>query len=200
MEMIRSFFETNELKWETCVEYCTDGAAMLGSRSGFQKKIKELAPLAKGLHCMIHRFALAIKTLPEPLQEVLNSLIKIVNYIKSSALNTRLFKELCKDMNSDHETLLFYIAVRWLSKGNVIERVFELKDELKAFLEMQEISDFMEHLNNPAWIQRVAYLSDIFGQLNKLNLKLQGNDLHLIYFKDNLSDNLQAFVSKIGNW
>ncbi|CAG9823759.1 unnamed protein product [Phaedon cochleariae] len=145
---------------------------------------------------MIHRFPLAIKTLPEPLQEVLKSLIKIVNYIKSSALNNRLFKELCEDMNSDHETLLFYTAVRWLSKGNVSERVFELKDELKAFLGMQEKSDFMEHLDSPAWIQRVAYLSDIFGQLNKLYLKLQGKDLHLIYLKDNL----QAFVSKIENW
>ncbi|CAG9816532.1 unnamed protein product [Phaedon cochleariae] len=129
MEMIRSFFETNEFKWETLCGVCTDGApAMLGSRSGFQKKIKELAPQATGLHCMIYRFALAIKTLPEPPQEVLNSLIKIVNYIKSSALNTRPSKELCKDMNSDHETLLFYTAVRSLSKGNVIERVFELKD------------------------------------------------------------------------
>jgi hypothetical protein len=197
MVMIRSFFETKELQWENLCGVCTDGApAMLGSRSGFQKKVKDLAPQAKGSHCMIHRFALATKTLPKLLQEVLDSLIKIVNYIKSSALNTRLFKEFCKDMNSDHEALLFYTAVRWLSKGNVVERVFELKDELKSFLEMQRKQEFLINFNDEAWIQRVAYLSDIFGQLNKLNLKLQGQDMHIIHFRDNL----QTFVSKLGNW
>ncbi|XP_068204590.1 zinc finger BED domain-containing protein 5-like [Palaemon carinicauda] len=104
---------------------------MLGSKSGFQSRVKKLAPQAKGIHCMIHRYALASKTLPASLQEVLESLIKIVNYIKTKALNTRLFKELCKDMNAD----LFYAAERWLSKGNVINRVFEMKDEIKLFLE-----------------------------------------------------------------
>jgi hypothetical protein len=197
MVMIRLFFENKELQWENLCGVCTDGApAMLGSRSGFQKKVKDLAPQAKGSHCMIHRFALATKTLPKLLQEVLDSLIKIVNYIKSSALNTRLFKEFCKDMNSDHEALLFYTAVRWLSKANVVERVFELKDELKSFLEMQIKQEFLINFNDEAWIQRVAYLSDIFGQLNKLNLKLQGKDMHIIHFRDNL----QTFVSKLGNW
>ncbi|XP_068200558.1 zinc finger BED domain-containing protein 5-like [Palaemon carinicauda] len=111
---------------------------MLGSKSGFQSRVKKLAPQAKGIHCMIHRYALASKTLPASLQEVLESVINIVNYIKTKALNTCLFKELCKDMNADHEILLFYTAVRWLSKGNVINRVFEMKDEIKLFLETQE--------------------------------------------------------------
>ena len=82
------------------------------------------------MHCMNHRFALATKTLPKPLKDVLDSLIKIVNYIKSRALNTRQFKELCEDMDSTHEALTIYTAVRWLSKGNV-ERVSEVRDELK---------------------------------------------------------------------
>ena len=78
----------------------------------FKKKVKELAPHAKGTHCVIHRFALASKTLPSSLQDVLDSVIKIVNYIKSGNLNTRLFKQLCKDMKSKHEALLYYTSVR----------------------------------------------------------------------------------------
>ena len=77
---------------------------------------------------MIHLYAVASKTLPASLRVVLESVIKIVNYVKTQALNTCLFKELCKDMNADHEVLLFYTAVHWLSKGNVINRVFEMKD------------------------------------------------------------------------
>ena len=41
-------------------------------------------------------------------------------------------------MNADHEGLIFYTAVRWLSKGSVINRVFQMKDEIKLFLEIQE--------------------------------------------------------------
>ncbi|KAG8236651.1 hypothetical protein J437_LFUL014497, partial [Ladona fulva] len=157
MEMISSFFESNGLQWKNVGGVCTDGApAMLGSRLGFQMKVRELVPQEKGMHCNIHRFALATKTLPKPLQEVLDSLLAIVNYIKSSALNTCLFKELCNNMNSDHEVLLFYTAVRWLSKGNVVGRFLEMEEKL---------------LENG----RVAYLSGILDQLNELNLKLQDN-------------------------
>ena len=83
--------------------------------------------------------------------------------MKTQALNTRLFNELCKDMNADHEFLLFYTAVCWLSKGNVINRVFEMKDEIKLFLEIQEMKDLVVHFDHEAWNKRVAYLADIFN-------------------------------------
>ncbi|XP_068234222.1 zinc finger BED domain-containing protein 5-like [Palaemon carinicauda] len=197
MEKVSTFFQEEDLQWENVCGVCTDGApAMLGSKSGFQSRVKKLAPQAKGIHCMIHRYALASKTLPASLQEVLQSVIKIVNYIKTKALNTRLFKELCKDMNADHEVLLFYTAVRWLSKENVINRVFEMKDEIKLFLETQERKDLVVHFEDEAWNKRVAYLADIFDQLNKLNLKLQGRETHVLLFQDSL----RAFVSKLQNW
>lgn len=86
MAKIKTFFESGGLQWEKVGGVCTDGApAMLGKKSGFQKKVKDLAPHAKGIHCMIHRYALASKTLPEPLLKVLDSVIKIVNYVKSGA-------------------------------------------------------------------------------------------------------------------
>ena len=102
---------------------------MLGSRSDFQKKVKELAPETKGTHCFIHRYALASKTLPTALNNVLDLVVKIVNFSKAGSLNTRQFKELFKDMNATHETLLFRTAVRWLSKG-----IYEMKDEIKIIL------------------------------------------------------------------
>ena len=197
MEKVSTFFKEEDLQWENVCGVCTDGApAMLGSKSGFQSRVKKLAPQAKGIHCMIHRYALASRTLPTSLMEVLESVIKIVNYMKTQALNTRLFKELCKDMNADHEVLLFYTAVRWLSKGNVVNRVFEMKDEIKLFLEIQEKKDLLVHFEDEAWNKRVAYLADIFDQLNKLNMKLQGRETHVLLFQDSL----RAFVSKLQNW
>ena len=89
---------------------------MLGSRSGFVKKVKELAPEAKSTHCFIHRYALASKTLPTALKNVLDLVAKIVNFIKAGSLNTRQFKEFCKDMNAMHETLHFHTVVRLVFK------------------------------------------------------------------------------------
>ncbi|XP_076058591.1 protein FAM200A-like [Oratosquilla oratoria] len=99
-------------------------------------------------------------------------------------------------MNANHEFLLFYTAVRWLSKGNVINRVFEMKDEIMLFLETQGRKDIVVHFEDEAWNKRVAYLADIFDQLNKLNLKLQGRETHVLLFQDSL----RAFVSKLQIW
>ncbi len=49
MEKLSSFLKANRIPWENCCGVCTDGApAMLESKSGFQKRVKEVAPNAKG--------------------------------------------------------------------------------------------------------------------------------------------------------
>ena len=83
---------------------------------------------------MIHRQALAPKTLPEPLQNFLKEVIKTVNCVKSGALNTRIFRKRCANIESEHLNLLYDTEVRWLSKGNVVGKVFELSEDFKKFL------------------------------------------------------------------
>ena len=96
--------------------------------TGFQASVKRQTPKSKGVTASLHRQALASKTLPESLQKVLDQIIKIVNFIKAETLNSRLFKAFCGDMDSDHQVLLYYTPTRWLSKGNVMRRVFELRE------------------------------------------------------------------------
>ena len=60
---------------------------------------------------MIHRYTIACKTLPNFLKNVLNSAVKTVNFVKKSGTTSRLFKQFCEEMDSDHETLFFYTAV-----------------------------------------------------------------------------------------
>lgn len=45
----------------------------------------------------------------------------IVNYVKGLAMKTQLFQQLCADMDSTHETLLFYYSIRWLSGGKLLK-------------------------------------------------------------------------------
>ncbi|XP_042242179.1 SCAN domain-containing protein 3-like [Homarus americanus] len=177
-----------------CCGGCTDGApAMLGSKSGLQKHVKEVAPSAKGIHCMIHRFALAAKTFPDALCKILEVVVKCVNFVKTGDLNSRLFQNLCRGMDSEHETLLFYYKVRRPSTGNV---VFELRGELKLFLEMKGKDDLLSHFNEVSWEPRLAYLADTFEQLNRLNLKLHGKEINVFHHMDCI----RTFFDKLQNW
>jgi hypothetical protein len=53
-------------------------------------------------HCCIHRQALACKRIPVELGSTLSGAVKIVNFIKSRATNSRLFRGLCEDFASLH--------------------------------------------------------------------------------------------------
>ena len=113
VQVVDAFFEKEELDWGKFVHVCTDGAlAMLGARSGFTKLLKQKNPKVVTLH----QEALASRTMPQPLKEVLDRAIRLGNFVKARALNTQLFWWLCQDMESDYKELLFHIAVHWLSK------------------------------------------------------------------------------------
>ncbi|XP_066941056.1 protein FAM200C-like [Macrobrachium rosenbergii] len=127
MNIVSNFFKEEKLSWAKLVGVCRDGApSMLGSKSGFMTLVKTKNPDIITTHCLIHCEALASEMLPAPLKDTLETVIRIVNHIKGGTLNTRLFCRLCQDMDSAHQDLLFYTSVRWLSKGNVLARVFEL--------------------------------------------------------------------------
>ena len=107
---------------------------MQGARKGLRACVLEVAPHVKFLHCMIHREALAGRCLEPEFRDVLQTSVKIVNFIKSRPLQSRLFATLCHEMGSDHEALLFHTEVRWLSHGKVLTRLFELREEVRIFL------------------------------------------------------------------
>lgn len=80
---------------------------------------------------------------------------------------------LCDELGSEYVQLLLHTEVRWLSRGKVLSRLFELHREVQVFLQDKDfpISDVFE---DTVWLSQLAYLSDIFSCLNELNLRLQG--------------------------
>jgi len=68
-----------------------------------------MLPVATGL-----REALMSKVLPKELSETMNGCIHIVNFVKPSALNSRIFSLLCEEMGSEHQSLLFQTSARWV--------------------------------------------------------------------------------------
>ena len=108
---------------------------MTGKHTGLIAHIREVCPSIHWLHCSVHREALAAKNMPADLLAVLNDAVKLVNFIKARPLNARLFTLLCNEMGSEHKALLLHTEVRWLSRGKVLTRLFELRHELQQFFE-----------------------------------------------------------------
>ncbi len=176
---LNEFVRKNDIDWERCCGICSDGAkSMTGHHSGLISRIKEVAPRAMWSHCTIHRQVLAAKKIPNDLRSVLDEAVKIVNLIKARPLNAHLFHVLCNKLGAHYKQLLLHTEVCWLSRGRVLSRLFDLREEALLFLSNVQ-SPLAQHMSDSSWIARLAYLSDIFERLNTLNTSLQGRDCNV---------------------
>lgn len=195
-QILDSFIIQNNLDWAKCVGVCTDGArAMSGCYGGLQALIRRKAPDALWTHCIIHREALASKFLSPALNTVFEYVVNVVNFIKTRPLKARFFKKLCDEMGSQHSSLLYFSSSRWLSRGNVLSRTYELRQEIYIFLK-EEDHKYADYFVNEDFLLKLAYLCDIFEKLNALNLSLQGRYMHILKGIEKIS----AFIKKLKLW
>ena len=130
--IVKEFFLNHEMTLDMWGSLCTDGApAMLGNKSGFSAFVKKEVSHVTVTHCVLHRHALAAKSLPK---NVLSIAVSAVNYIRGNASNHRLFKVFCNELGAKHNVLRYHTEVRWLSRGRGLTRVFELHKEIELFL------------------------------------------------------------------
>lgn len=166
-----------KLNWKHCKGITSDGTANItGKHSRVIKKLLEVTNnSAAWNHCFIHREALASREMPQNLMRVLRNAVKVVNFIKGSSLNSRLLETFCSEIGANYTHLLYHTKVRWLSQGKILSRVYELRSEIHVFL-MEKKSHLATVFEDDIWVTKLAYLTDIFGILNELSLKLQGKN------------------------
>ena len=147
------------------------------------------------VHCMIHREALVFKTLPTKLHLVMKQVIEVVNFIKARLLQSRLFTQLCQEMDSKFKCLLLYTQVRRLSRGKVLKRVCQLKAEICSFLDAQK-KDLEFSIRDELWWLQVQFIADLFEKVNVLNSSLQGPSENTI----TATSTLTSFDEKLSLW
>ena len=72
------------------------------------------------------------------------------------------------EADAQYDDILYYCEVRWLSRGRMLERLYNLRKEVSAFLCSMD-ADFPE-FNDPGWLCDLAFLTDITSHLNDLNV------------------------------
>ncbi|CAB4055623.1 unnamed protein product [Lepeophtheirus salmonis] len=116
------------LEWNKIASVTTDRArALKGKNVGLLKlmndKIKEEHPdyALIPLYCVIHQESMCKGVLN--IQYVTDSIVKVVNLIRTRGLNHRQFQELLADLETEHLDVLYHNHVRWLSLAKVLRRV-----------------------------------------------------------------------------
>lgn len=125
---------------------------------------------------------------------VMSNVVKSINHIRSRGMKHWQFRSFLEELESAYEDVLYFTEVRWLSRGKVLKRFFELRAEGKAFMEKDGMS--VPVLSDPKWLMDLAFLDDITQELNVLNKKLQGQGqlISAAY------DNVRASSKKLVLW
>ncbi|XP_037553998.1 general transcription factor II-I repeat domain-containing protein 2-like [Nematolebias whitei] len=168
--------EELDLDWSKLASITTDGAPnMVGMSRGLigrmNREMEErglTAPLQ--VHCLIHQQALCCKVLAW--DSVMKVVVSCINFIRAKGLKQRQFQEFLSELESAHGDVLYYTEVRWLSRGRVLKRFYELLPQINAFLHSQNKT--VPELIDPEWKWHLAFLTDMTEMLNSFNLQLQG--------------------------
>lgn len=122
---------------------------------------------------------------------MLGDVFKAINYIKASALNSRLLSVLQRCRS---KMPFLHTEIKWLSRGKSLARV-SIAECSKKISRRKRIV-YGSIFQRQCMIVQLAYLCDIFGVLYDLNLSLQGR-LKTVF---KLASKIPALKSKTEMW
>ncbi|XP_049748425.1 general transcription factor II-I repeat domain-containing protein 2B-like isoform X1 [Elephas maximus indicus] len=196
---VEKSLEKFNVDWSKLVSVTTDGApAMVSDNTGLVAKLKSKVKTfrkdaeLKCIHCIIHQEMFCTKRLK--LEHVMDVVISTVNWIRSRGSNHRQFSALLSELDVQYGNLLYYTKVRWLSRGTVLKRFFEMIKEIDLF--MSSKGKFLPQLSSEDWLRDLAFLVDITDHLNTLNISLQRRSQVVTQMYDSIC----SFLEKLSLW
>ena len=92
--------------------------------------------------------------------------------IRAKGLNYRQFKSFLEDIGSEYRDVPYHTEVRWLIREKVLNRCFELCEEICQFMESK--GKDATRLGIKKFLYELVFQCDILSHLDVLNLQLQG--------------------------
>lgn len=171
---------------------------MCGHRSGLVARMRErmreenVVGELTAYYCIIHQESLCGKALK--MEHVMSTITRAVKFIRAKGLNHRQFKAFLGELDTEYGDLPYHTEVRWLSHRKVLQRCFELCEEICLFMESKG-KDTTEH-RNETFLCEMAFLCDITSHLNVMNLQLQGRGRVI----SDMYNTVQVFKTKLSLW
>ncbi|XP_065675686.1 general transcription factor II-I repeat domain-containing protein 2B-like [Hydra vulgaris] len=165
---MKKVFKKFNLTYNRLISITSDGgSSMIGKKMGVVSRLEnEMAEnnlsLIK-LHCIIHQQNLTAKTMD--VEKVMSVVVKAINSIKSSSLRCRQFEAFLAENDSEYGGLLYYTEVRWLSRGNMLKRTYDLRQNMLDLFKIIN-KDYPPELEEKEFIEKFAFLVDLTQHYN----------------------------------
>ncbi|KAH7437452.1 hypothetical protein KP509_05G072900 [Ceratopteris richardii] len=180
-DIVSKFLQDNMLDICKLISIATDGASvMVGHKTGVLARFQEATPHIMGVHCIAHRQALAAKdgfvTHPHVYAFVDKVANKVYSWLgKSSKRHDELWKIMTEYDIVDMRALQIH-SVRWLSRGQVMERLVNI---MPAILKQWQCSEKKWYKNITFFLVQfmIHFLADVLKELNKLNMEFQKHEM-----------------------
>ena len=173
--------ETRQLKNEKFIAVSTDGASsMVGCENGFVTLLKNDLPNLIGTHCIAHREALAAlddsKKIPKFLyvEKIEN---KIYSWVGNSTKRNNELIALLEIMELESLQVLQIHGIRWLSRGQVVERLVTLMPTILSLWKKERKNSWYHKARIFSVQFCLNMLADVLMELNNLNKKFQQDNV-----------------------
>lgn len=189
-EQVLKVVEKFELNPAKLCGVTTDGAPSMTDRTtGLTKEFLNAVGAQDVVvsHCIIHQENLCTKVLD--FAEVMRNVVQCVNYIRARGLYQ--FKAFLDELDSEYPDAVYFSAVCSLSRAAALKRFWNLRLEIKFFMESKHQN--VAFLSDENWLNDLAFLTDITQHLSDLNLQLQSKD----QLVNKLFEHVCAFEKKL---
>ena len=110
---------------------------MVGKKEGLIKLIEDDAVTVSNsslmkYKCIGHQENLCVKALK--MDNVMQIVIKAVNFIKPKRLNHHQFQEFLESVDANYGDIIYFSEVKWLSQGRILRRFNDLQNKIKSFM------------------------------------------------------------------
>jgi hypothetical protein len=83
--------------------------------------------------CLLHNENLRATSIK--ITSVVAVVANLVNCVRSERLNLRHFKQFLRDVDAENRDEMYYTEIRWLGRGRVLKRVYNLRLEIYGYEE-----------------------------------------------------------------
>lgn len=105
------------------------------------------------------------------MKHVVDALTKTVNFIRARALNHRLSVAFMEENQIEHGDISYHCTVRWLSLGNVLKSVWDLRDQIQDFC--MKKGHHIPELSDEDWVTDLGFAVDVTNECTKCQTAVQ---------------------------